>query len=105
MQGLQNGGGRQKPGSRTEALRFAVSLCALAGVINIAVRLIVLFLFSLFFKIPKKEVHLLTWLLSKLGDALLGGVKKDIKDLVNNTDARNIIDDYYHQVNMRYSWH
>lgn len=43
--------------------------------------LIVLFLFSLFFKIPKKEVHLLTWLLSKLGDALLGGVKKDIKDL------------------------
>lgn len=45
MQGLQNGGGRQKPGSRTEALRFAVSLCALAGVINIAVRLIVLFLF------------------------------------------------------------
>lgn len=43
--------------------------------------LIVLFLFSIFFKIPKKEVHLLTWLLSKLGDALLGGVKKDIKDL------------------------
>ena len=43
--------------------------------------LIVLFLFSLFFKIPKKEVHLLTWMLSKLGDALLGGVKKDIKDL------------------------
>ena len=31
--------------------------------------------------------------------------KKDIKNLVNNTNARNIIDDYYHQVNMRYSWH
>ena len=43
--------------------------------------LIALLLFSIFFKIPKKEVHLLTWLLSKLGDALLGGVKKDIKDL------------------------
>ena len=43
--------------------------------------LIVLLLFSIFFKIPKKEVHLLTWLLSKLGDALLGSVKKDIKDL------------------------
>ena len=43
--------------------------------------LIVLLLFSIFFKIPKKEVHLLSWLLSKLGDALLGGIKKDIKDL------------------------
>ena len=43
--------------------------------------LIALLIFSIFFKIPKKEVHLLTWLLSKLGDALLGGVKKDIKDL------------------------
>ena len=26
-------------------------------------------------------MHLLSWLLSKLGDALLGGIKKDIKDL------------------------
>jgi len=43
--------------------------------------LIALLLFSMFFKIPKKEVHLLSWLLSKLGDALLGGIKKDIKDL------------------------
>ena len=43
--------------------------------------LIALLIFSIFFKIPKKEVHLLSWLLSKLGDALLGGVKKDIKDL------------------------
>ena len=43
--------------------------------------LIALLIFSIFFKIPKKEVHLLTWLLSRLGDALLGGVKKDIKDL------------------------
>lgn len=43
--------------------------------------LIILFIFSIFFKIPKKEVHLLTWLLSKLGDALLGGIKKDIQDL------------------------
>ena len=43
--------------------------------------LIALLIFSIFFKIPKKEVHLLTWLLSKLGDALLGSVKKDIKDL------------------------
>lgn len=31
--------------------------------------------------------------------------KKGIKELVNNSDVRNIIDDYYHQVNMRYSWH
>lgn len=43
--------------------------------------LIVLFVLSLFFKIPKKEVHLWTWLLSKLGNALLGGVREDIKDL------------------------
>lgn len=43
--------------------------------------LILLLIFSIFFKIPKKEVHLLAWLLSKLGDALLGGIKKDIKDL------------------------
>ncbi len=43
--------------------------------------LIALLIFSIFFKIPKKEVHLLSWLLSKLGDALLGGIKKDIKDL------------------------
>ena len=43
--------------------------------------LILLLIFSLFFKIPKKEVHLWTWLLSKLGNALLGGVRKDIKDL------------------------
>lgn len=47
--------------------------------------LIGLLLFSIFFKIPKKEVHLLTWLLSKLGDALLGSVKKDIKDLRQET--------------------
>lgn len=31
--------------------------------------------------------------------------KKQIKDLVANTESRNIIDDYYYQVNMRYSWH
>ena len=43
--------------------------------------LIVLFVFSLFFKIPKKEMHLWTWLLSKLGNALLGEVRTDIKDL------------------------
>ena len=43
--------------------------------------LIALLLFSIFFKIPKKEVHLLTWLLSKFGNALLVGIKKDIKDL------------------------
>lgn len=43
--------------------------------------LIVLFVLSLFFKIPKKEVHLWAWALSKLGDALLGGIRKDIKDL------------------------
>ena len=46
--------------------------------------LIILLIFSIFFKIPKKEVHLLTWLLSKLGDALLGGIKKDIQDLKND---------------------
>ena len=48
---------------------------------------IILAILSLFFKIPKKEVHLWTWLLSKLGDALLGGVRKDIKDLrTENSD-------------------
>ena len=48
---------------------------------------IILARLSLFFKIPKKEVHLWTWLLSKLGDALLGGVRKDIKDLrTENSD-------------------
>ena len=50
--------------------------------------LIILFIFSIFFKIPKKEVHLLTWLLSKLGDALLGGVKKDIQDLKDDNSKQ-----------------
>lgn len=31
--------------------------------------------------------------------------KKGIKELINNIDARNIIDDYYYKVNMKYSWH
>jgi len=31
--------------------------------------------------------------------------KNEIKGLVNNPKARNIIDDYYYKVNMRYSWH
>ena len=43
--------------------------------------LIVLFILSLFFKIPKKEIHLWTWILSKFGNALLGSIKQDIKDL------------------------
>lgn len=43
--------------------------------------LIVLFIISLFFKIPKKEIHLWTWGLSKFGNALLGSIKQDIKDL------------------------
>lgn len=43
--------------------------------------LIVLFILSLFFKIPKKEIHLWTWVLSKFGSALLGSIKQDIKDL------------------------
>lgn len=43
--------------------------------------LLVLLVLSLFFKIPRKEVHLWTWLLTKLGNALLGGVRNDIKDL------------------------
>ena len=51
---------------------------------------IILAILSLFFKIPKKEVHLWTWLLSKFGDALLGGVKKDIKDL--HEDSINKLD-------------
>jgi len=50
--------------------------------------LIILLIFSIFFKIPKKEVHLLTWLLSKLGDALLGGVKKDIQDLKDDNSKQ-----------------
>lgn len=49
---------------------------------------IVLAILSLFFKIPKKEVHLWTWLLSKLGDALLGGVRKDIKDLKDDNSSQ-----------------
>ena len=43
--------------------------------------ILLLLLFSIFFKIPKKEVHLLTWLLSKLGNAILGSIREDIKDL------------------------
>ena len=43
--------------------------------------LIVLFILSLFFKIPKKEIHLWTWISSKFGNALLGSIKQDIKDL------------------------
>ena len=50
--------------------------------------LIVFFIFSLFFKIPKKEVHLFSWILSKLGDALLGGVKKDIKSLHQDNSTK-----------------
>lgn len=43
--------------------------------------LIALLLFSIFFKIPKKEVHLLTWMLSKLGETLLGSIKHEITEL------------------------
>lgn len=43
--------------------------------------LIGIFIFTLFFKIPKKEVHFWTWLLSKFGNALLGEIRSDIKDL------------------------
>jgi len=43
--------------------------------------LIVLFILSLFFKIPRKEVHLWSWLLSKFGNVLLSGIRKDIQDL------------------------
>ena len=43
--------------------------------------IIVLFLFSIFFKIPKKEVRIFSWLLSKLGDVLLQSVRADVKDL------------------------
>ena len=31
--------------------------------------------------------------------------KDQISEMVKNPNARTIIDDYYHQVNMRYSWH
>ena len=52
--------------------------------------LIGLLILSFFFKIPKKEVHLWTWLLAKLGDALLSGIRKDIKDLrQENVDEFN----------------
>lgn len=50
--------------------------------------LIILLIFSIFFKIPKKEVHLWTWLLSKFGDALLGSVKKDILDLKDDNSKQ-----------------
>ena len=43
--------------------------------------LIALLIFSFFFKIPKKEIHLFSWLLQKLGNALLGGLRQDVKDL------------------------
>jgi len=49
---------------------------------------IILAILSLFFKIPKKEVHLWTWLLSKFGDALLRGVKKDIQDLKDDNSKQ-----------------
>ena len=63
--------------------------------------LIVLFIFSLFFKIPKKEVHLFSWLLSKLGDALLGGVKKDIKEL--RQDSADMLDKLKTDTDARFS--
>lgn len=31
--------------------------------------------------------------------------KENIKELLNNTEARNIVDDYYHRLNIRYSCH
>lgn len=50
--------------------------------------LIIVFILSLFFKIPKKEVHFWKWILSKLGNALLDGVKKDIKDLREENSSK-----------------
>ena len=50
--------------------------------------LIVIFIFTLFFKIPKKEVHLWTWILSKLGNALVGGVRDDIKELKEDNSKK-----------------
>ena len=43
--------------------------------------IIVLLLLSIFFKIPKKEVRVFSWLLAKLGNVLLADVRKDIQDL------------------------
>lgn len=43
--------------------------------------IIILLLLSIFFKIPKKEINILGWILSKLGNCIFGGIRKDIKDL------------------------
>lgn len=43
--------------------------------------LIILFLFSIFFKIPKKEVNVLGWICGKISGFVFGGIKKDIADL------------------------
>lgn len=43
--------------------------------------LFVLFLLSIFFKIPKKEINILSWLGNKISDIIFGGIKKDIADL------------------------
>ena len=43
--------------------------------------LIGLLILSIFFKIPRKEINVLGWLIKKLGNLFLGGVRDDIKDL------------------------
>jgi len=49
--------------------------------------ILILLLLSFFFKIPKKEVRLFSWMLAKLGNVLLLDVRKDIQEL--KTDNAN----------------
>ena len=47
-----------------------------------------LFILSIFFKVPKKEINILGWVINKLGNAFFGGVRKDIKDLKDDNSAK-----------------
>ena len=49
--------------------------------------ILILLLLSIFFKIPKKEVRVFSWLMTKLGNVLLSDIRKDIQDL--KTDNAN----------------
>lgn len=50
--------------------------------------LIGLLILSIFFKIPRKEINVLGWLIKKLGNLFLGGVRDDIKDLKEDNAAK-----------------
>ena len=50
--------------------------------------IIILFLLSCFFKIAKKEIDPLGWVIGLLGKALTKDVRKDVADLKTNTESK-----------------